>query len=243
METLVFVHGFLGGAAQWADQVRFFEPHFQVVTPDLPGFGDRKEEQACDSIAGFAQTVLDDLSRQNIQKFHLIGHSMGGMIAQQMAFMAPERLLSKVFYSTGPVGALPDRFEPIATSMQKVHTEGTEVTGRRISASWFLQGAADPAYEDCAALAVLPSEQAMLAGLKAMQDWSGVDQLAALQGATLVLWGDQDRTYPWRQPEQLWQGITGAHLAVVPQVAHAVHLEKSKFFNDILLAFLTSSIR
>lgn len=79
----------------------------------------------------------------------------------------------------------------------------------------------------------------MLAGLDAMQAWSGVDALAQLQPERLVIWGDRDRTYAWPQTEKLWQTVPRTSLAVFPDCAHAVHLEKSDAFNRTLVDFLT----
>jgi pimeloyl-ACP methyl ester carboxylesterase len=53
-----------------------------------------------------------------------------------------------------------------------------------------------------------------------------------------VLWGDGDRAYQWSQPQQLWQQIAGARLAVIPGCSHAVHLEKPHLFNAVLADFL-----
>ena len=83
--------------------------------------------------------------------------------------------------------------------------------------------------------------QAALAGLTAMETWSGVEALPNIASPTLVLWGDGDRAYQWQQPEQLWQTIPGAGLAVVPDCSHAVHLEKTDLFNALLMDFLASA--
>ena len=101
-----------------------------------------------------------------------------------------------------------------------------------------MQGEAGRGYELCAELAQLATEQAALAGLSAMEVWSGVDALAAIRNPTMVLWGDGDRAYLWEQPQQLWRGIAGAQLAVIPGCSHAVHLEKPYLFNAMLQDFL-----
>lgn len=80
--------------------------------------------------------------------------------------------------------------------------------------------------------------QAMLAGLTAMETWSGEVALQHISSPTLVLWGDLDQTYQWSQIEQLWKEIPNANLCVIPDCSHAVHLEKPNLFNTILLEFL-----
>ena len=238
MDSLVFVHGYLGGSAQWVDQVAAFSPSFDVVTPDLPGFGNNRDLRAPDTIGGFADAVLEELRRQGIERFDLVGHSMGGMIVQEMTARAPERVDRLVLYGTGPVGLLPERFETIDESRRRLLADGVETTGRRISATWFVDYEDAPNYPVCADLAVLASEQAALAGLTAMERWSGEAALESIASPTLILWGDCDRTYQWSQQQRLWDGIDGAHLAVIPGCAHAVHLENPAQFNATLAGFL-----
>lgn len=236
MTPVVFVHGFLGGSRQWFGQVEALAG-FNVVALDLPGFGENAHLNAPGSIAGFAEWALRELSARGIERFILIGHSMGGMIVQEMVARAPERIDQLVLYGTGTMGILPGRFETIGTSKRRANIEGPRATARRIAATWFLDREKAVAYEDCAVIAEQCSLQTMLIGLDAMEGWSGAKRLADIKTRTLVIWGDRDRTYPWSQTEQLWQSIPDANLAVIPGCAHATHLEKPYFFNSILQDF------
>ena len=238
MQSLVFVHGYLGGGAQWAAQAKLFGDRFRVVTPDLPGFGANNRATTPETIRGLAIDVLTQLDECGVHRFHLVGHSMGGMIVQEMAALAPSRIDKLVLYGTGPVGLMPGRFETIEESRSAVRERGVEATGRRIAATWFLHGESGQGYELCVELALRATEQAALAGLSAMETWSGEEGLAAIASPTLVLWGDGDRAYRWPQPEKLWREIGGAQLAVIPGCSHAVHLEKPHLFNAMLQDFL-----
>ena len=237
--TLVFVHGFMGGSQQWQSQVTELSG-FNVVTVDLPGFGKNASLGVLNSISGIATWVLDELTELNVERFHLVGHSMGGMVAQEMVTQAPERIDRLVLYGTGAAGNLPGRFEPISTSKRRACNDGPRATARRIAATWFLQGEDAPAYEECAKIAECSGLDAILAGLDAMSAWNGVANLMQIQARTLVIWGDNDRTYNWDQTEQLWQSIPNTSLAVIPDCAHAPHLDQSEVFNKILNAFLAS---
>ncbi len=204
----------------------------------MPGFGLNAHRHAPDSLRGFAEYVLDALDHQGIDSFHLVGHSMGGMIAQEFMKLAAHRVEKLVLYGTGPVGMMPGRFETVAESRHRIQVEGVTTTARRIAAKWFVGGEHEKAYAACAEIAVMASQQAALAGLTAMEHWSGLAALNRITAPTLVLWGDQDQSYRWPQPETLWQGIPGAGLSVVAGCAHAVHLEKPALFNAILHDFL-----
>lgn len=236
--ALVLVHGYLGSARHWDGQFPAFEGRFRCIAPNLAGFGDSAGLSAPDSIAGHAAQVLATLDALGVERFHLLGHSMGGMIVQQMAAMAPERIARLILYGTGPVGVLPDRFETIAQSRARITGEGLPATVRRIAATWFEAGEAAPGYAPCVAEGDRATRQAALASLTAWEGWDGTAALAGFGMPALVIWGDGDRSYGWAQPRALWRGIPGCRLAVVPGCAHAVHMEKPALFNAILGDFL-----
>ena len=240
MTPLVFVHGFMGGSAQWKGQAAALGG-VPVIALDLPGYGKNAHMEACRDIVDFANWTLDELQRQNVARFHLLGHSMGGMIAQEMAALAHDKIERLILYGTGVQGVLPGRFETIETSKARVTTDGVRTTARRIAATWFLECERAPGYEACAAIAQVAEKQTLLAGLDAMNRWDGGARLDEITAQTLVIWGDRDRTYPWPQVQKLWQAIPNTSLAVIPNCAHVPHLESPDVFNEILKGFLVSA--
>jgi 2-hydroxy-6-oxonona-2,4-dienedioate hydrolase len=234
---LVLVHGLMGGSRQWQAQIEAMTG-VACIALDLPGFGENAQRESLCDICGFADWALDTLGAQGITQFHLLGHSMGGMVAQQMVALAPERVASLVLYGTGAQGVLPGRFETIETSKARAQADGAQATARRIAATWFLEREKAPAYPLCAQIAQASSMEAILGGLDAMNGWSGTAHLAQIAAPTLVVCGDHDRTYSWEQTQTLWRGIAGADLAVLPRCSHAAHLEKPALFNAILDDFL-----
>ncbi|RLJ52139.1 pimeloyl-ACP methyl ester carboxylesterase [Litoreibacter meonggei] len=238
MTPLVLVHGFMGGSAQWAPQLPDLADHFNVIAIDLPGFGQNAHLEPIETIGGFADWVISDLRAKDVDRYHLLGHSMGGMVVQEMMSRDANSVDRLILYATGATGVLPGRFETIDESKRRAEIDGARATARRISATWFLDEQLAQAYEHCADIAEKSSPGAIAAGLDAMQAWSGIEFLPKIRSKTLVIWGDGDRTYPWQQTQHLWQTIPAARLAVVPGCAHAVHLEKPRLFNDLVLDFL-----
>ena len=234
MIPLVLVHGFMGGGAQWAG---LDGP--PLIAVDLPGFGAHAHLPPIDRIEDFADWVIADLRARGVDRYHLLGHSMGGMIAQEIARRDAARIELLILYATGASGVLPGRFETIAESKRRASKDGPKATARRISATWFLHREAAPGYPACAKIAEQASLAAIHAGLDAMEAWSGVARLGKIPHETLILWGDQDRTYAWPQIEQLWHKIPRTRLAVLPNCAHAVHLENPQVFTHHLHDFLS----
>lgn len=239
---LVLIHGYLAGAEIWRDQIDYFKDKFEVFAANLPGFGDSAHIDAPNTISGFANILLSQLTAMGVEKFHLLGHSMGGMIVQKMAAIAPERVNHLICYGTGPVGVMPDRFETIDQSRKRLEYDGLEKTVKRIAATWFIEQENAQGYELCVAMGKRASMQAALASLSAWEGWDGRDDLKKIAAKTLIIWGDKDRSYGWSQPEALWNGIKESNLAVVPSCAHNVHMEKPDIFNDIVRDFLPTRL-
>ncbi|MDH3581030.1 MAG: alpha/beta hydrolase [Hyphomicrobiales bacterium] len=235
---LVLIHGYLGGSAMWEDQIAFLSRKFDIIAPDLPGFAGSSHLIAPDSIAGYSECILEFLAQENVDDFFLLGHSMGGMIVQQMALTAPARVKKLVAYGTGPVGVMPGRFETIDDSRRRLKADGLDRAAKRIAATWFIAEEAAPGYALCSQLGAQASMDAALSSLAAWQNWNVSKELKNISAPTLVIWGDRDRSYGWPQPESLWRGIPDCSLAVVPGCAHNVHMEKPDLFNRIVEDFL-----
>ena len=240
--TLVLVHGYLGGSEQWASELINLGSTFDVIAVNLAGYGQAHALPAPTDIADHATAVLETLDQLGVERFHLLGHSMGGMVAQQLVHQAPNRVDRLVLYGTGPLGLIPGRFETMARSRERLATEGLERTARRISAMWLLEREASSAYEGLARLACSASPQAAEAGLWAMERWDGRAWLSAIHQTTLVIWGEHDRSYSWPQIEALWRGIAGASLAVLPACSHSAHLDRPALFQTLIREFLVTSL-
>lgn len=236
---VVMVHGYLGGSAQWSDLEAALSKRFGIVAVDLPGFGIASGRPAPDTIDGFAEHVIAELDARGIGHFALLGHSMGGMIAQEVARRIPDRLDRLVLYGTGALGSMPERFEPLDVSLERLRQDGVAKTARRIAATWFLRGEAHPAYETLCAIGAQADGEAAQVALGAMAAWDGRGNLPLLTMPSLVIWGDEDRSYRWAQVQHLWTHLPKASLAVIPGASHAAHMEKPEIFRLILEDFLS----
>ena len=236
---LVLVHGYFGGAGHWADQLAHFNKSYDVIAVNLAGFGDSAHLTAPDSIEGHAEMIWRTLDDLGVDQIYLLGHSMGGMIVQQMTAMQPARVVKLIAYGTGPVGNLPGRFETLDESRKRLVDDGTEATMRRIAATWLVSGEASPGYAACLEEGVKGTQQAALASLDAWEKWNGLSALPSIDAPTLIIWGDKDRSYPRSQIDALMSGLPNARLVVMSGCSHAAHLEKPDRFNAEIAAFLS----
>jgi len=235
---LVLVHGFLGSSDMWIPQIKFFKDNFRVIAPALPGFGNSSKINSCDSIDCMAKAILNFLAKKNIKQFNLLGHSMGGMIVQEIAKIAGDKILKLICYGTGPRGDIPGRFETIDQSRKKLKINGLKNTAYRIAKTWFIEEEKAKYFYLCEQAVKQTSLSAADNGLVAMKNWDGFKNLQNIKNETLIIWGDQDKAYNFNQVETLNDNIPKSDLKIIKGSSHNVHLEKPNEFNIIVEEFL-----
>ena len=235
---LVLVHGFLGSSEMWSPQINFFKDNFRVIAPALPGFGKSKDIHSCNTIECMAKSILDFLENKEIKSFNLLGHSMGGMIVQEMAKIAGDKILKLIFYGTGPRGNIPGRFETIDQSRKKLKIDGLKDTAYRIAKTWFTEEEKAKYFYLCEEAGKQTSIEATDNGLIAMKNWDGVENLKNIKNETLIVWGDKDKAYNFDQVETLNNNIPNSDLKIIKGCSHNVHLEKPDKFNRVVEEFL-----
>jgi len=235
---LVLVHGFLGSSEMWNPQKKFFSKYFRVITPALPGFGESNKLKSHSSINSMAQTVLKCLEEKNIKKFNLLGHSMGGMIVQEMAKISGDKINKLICYATGSIGDIPGRFETMDASIERLRKEGIKETVRRVPKKWFVEQDKAKYFYLCKNAAKEITEETADNALIAMKNWRGYENLKNIHNETLIVWGDKDISYNFEQVETLNKNIPKSNLIIFKGCSHNVHLEETEKFNNTIVDFL-----
>ena len=235
---LVLIHGFLGSSKMWEPQINFFKNHFRVITPDLPGFGKSNKAKSHNSIQSIANLLMDCLEEKKIDKFYLLGHSMGGMIVQEMAKKYGNKIVKLICYSTGPRGEMPGRFESVDQSRENLKKKGLEILAKNIAKTWFVRKENAKYFDICIEAGKQTSTKAADDALIAFKNWNGVDTLKNIKNETLIVWGDQDKSYNLEQIKTLEKSIKKSKLVIFKNCAHNVHLEQPDQFNNTIKNFL-----
>ena len=235
----VFVHGYLGSSKMWNFQKEFFSKHYRVIIPALPGFGESHNVKSLDSINKMAREIIDLLDQKNIDKFNLIGHSMGGMIVQEITKLIGDRVNKLICFATGSIGEIPGRFETIDETREKLKKDGTEVSFSRVPKKWFVKGDKDKNYFLCKNAVKDVSLEAADNALLAMKNWRGKEDLKNIKNETLIIWGDKDTSYNFDQVDTLNKNIKNSRLEIFKDCAHNVHLEQSDQFNNLVQKFIS----
>ena len=235
---LVLIHGFLGSSKMWEPQINFFKNYFRVITPDLPGFGKSNKAKSHNNIQSIANLLLDCLDEKKIDKFYLLGHSMGGMIVQEMAKISGNKIIKLICYSTGPRGEMPGRFETVDQSRENLKKNGLEITAKNIAKTWFVKGEEAEYFDICIEAGKQLSIETVDNALVAFKNWDGVETLKNIKNETLIVWGNKDKSYNLDQVQTLNKNIPNSSLFIFEGCAHNVHLEKPEEFNRTILNYL-----
>ena len=234
----VLVHGYLGSSEMWCFQKDYFSKNFRVIAPALPGFGESHSAQSLNSINAMAKKIIEILDEKRIEKFNLIGHSMGGMIVQEITKLIGDRVNKLICFATGSIGDIPGRFESMDETREKLKKEGPEASFSRVPPKWFVKGNKDKNYYLCANAVKNVSLETADNALLAMKNWKGIDNLKNIKNDTLIIWGDKDISYNFDQVDTLNKNIKNSRLEIFKNCSHNVHLEKPDEFNSLVSDFL-----
>lgn len=229
--TVIFVHGAGGAQEQWRFQLRHLGPRWNALAVDLPGHG-ASQGSGYRTIGEYREFTRDLLEALGIDRAVLVGHSMGGGIAQSFALAYPSRLAAMVLVGTGArLRVHPEIFAAIRCG-------GLAEAGQLIS-RWAYSRSAMPATVAQGAEAFSRNRASVLEGdFLACDAFDVMPEIPAIRVPTLVLCGKDDRLTPMKYARFLRQRIPGAVLASVPEAGHMVMLEKPAEFNRRLAEFL-----
>jgi pimeloyl-ACP methyl ester carboxylesterase len=218
-------HGLVPGALDWP------MPGF-MGTPALPRM----------TFPALAAALRDALDARSIRRATLVGHSMGGMLAQDFIATWPERVSKLVLYATTPAfgGRDPGFAEAFLRArlgpLDGGHSMAEAAPG--MLADMF-DAAADPAAvsQAVAALAIVP-EAVYRETLRCLTTFDRRADLPRIAVPTLLLAAERDRAAPPKTMQRMAEAIPGARLCVLAGLGHMAHLERPAAFQAALLPFL-----
>ena len=242
MTALVFLHGIGGGHAAWDRQVKFFETRgYTVHAWDAPGYGGVPPVEPY-TFANVARTLESTIDRLAAGPAVVIGHSMGGMIAQEAYALFPQKIRALALTFTSPAfGATSSDFaqqfidvrinpldlgrtmaEISARLMPTMHGGASDPSGLMLAAQ--VMGTVPPdTYRKAVAMLTTFDRRALLPQIRV---------------PTLVLSGSDDMVAPAMMMERMAQKIPGAEYVCLPGCGHLGPMDQPDAFNAALLFFL-----
>jgi 3-oxoadipate enol-lactonase len=239
-QPLVFIHGLGLSGREWERQVPCFSERYQVITFDVRGHGRSDKPPSPYNIELFATDTATLIEALAPVPAHVVGHSMGGMIAFQFAVSMPELIKSLVIVNSGPefvVRTVVQRLE-ILRRLTIIRVMGMRKYGEFLSKRLFPLQEQKELRKLIAKHLAENSEKAYLNSFSALQGWSVEESLTDIRCPTLVIAADQDYT-PVSYKEEYARRIPNAELAVIADSRHATPLDQPDRFNAVLADFLS----
>lgn len=236
---LLLLHGLGSSTADWALQLPAFTPHFDVLAPDARGHGRSSKPPGPYSVPMLAADAAAFLDALAIPAAHVLGLSMGGMVAFQLALDRPDLAQKLVIVNSAPeliAQTWGERLR-VAQRLALVHLLSPRGMGRFLGRRLFPRPDQAPLRALMAARYAKNDKRAYLAALRALINWSVMDRLSDLRCPTLVVAGDQDYTPPAYKAWYTAQ-IPDARLVVIEDSRHATPIDQPERFNRAVLDFL-----
>lgn len=246
--AVVLIHGLMSSTEEWAQNIDALAQAHRVWAIDLIGFGySSRIVEAKYSLKSMARSVREFLDAEGIARAHVVGHSLGGAVALQLAHDAPGRIDKlvlidpaafifpwlRVVRMAARVPYLPRALVELMLSNPRVHEAALR------------NALGDPARLDRRALAarlrasqVRGTRQALLAMARSPEIAANPEELDRVAMPALVLWGERDNVLPLEHGRRLAGKLPNARLVVIQDAGHVPNEEFPETVNSLVIDFL-----
>lgn len=242
--SILLIHGFPHDHRLWAPQLTAFGPTYNVLAPDLRGFGAGGPVPEVIPMEHYAADMLALIDAQGTEKVVLCGLSMGGYVALAFLDLWPERVSALILCNTR---ATADTEEGKAARMEAARNaleKGMAVVARGMVPKMLCEKTRREQPDLTSLVESMMAEQppaAVAAASRGMaQRPDRTAMLASISVPTLVITGDADELMPLPTSETMVAAIPGARLVVLPNAGHLSNLEAPDAFNATVSGFLSS---
>jgi len=254
-DPVVLVHGLGGQWQNWLENIPRLALDRRVIAMDLPGFGLTPEPNDDEGITipRYGRYVNELCDKLGLGQIELVGNSMGGYIAAEVAIQFPERVERLVLVSAAGISSAETLEAPILTAGRVVTAIATNSASRyrRLAArpftrhlslilvarhpaalkpdlvyEGFMKGAGKPGFDDA---------------LRASLDYDFRERLPEVKVPTLIVWGEKDSIIPVRDADEFERLIEDSRKVVMKDTGHISMAERPETFNDLLVDFLAET--
>jgi pimeloyl-ACP methyl ester carboxylesterase len=256
--VVVLVHGITSTSATWANVLPYLAERFTVIAPDLLGHGESAKPRGDYSLGAYASGIRDLLIALGHDRATFVGHSLGGGVAMQLAYLFPEHCDRLVLVSSGGLG------RDITALLRAASLPGSELVlpllanDRTLAAGQAVGRALGriglrvhtdlgEVLRGHASLADGEARAAFLNTLRTIVDFRGqrvnaADRLYLTQAIPfLLVWGERDPIIPVEHALAAHAALPGSRLELFPEAGHFPHLDDPLRFVRVLVDFIDST--
>ena len=246
---LLLISGLNADNASWSGVCGKLAKHFRVIAFDNRGSGRSGAADKICSIRQMADDTIGLLDRLHIKKCHVIGHSMGGYVAQKMAICYPERIEKLILEATAPVSS--DRnnmlFNDFLKRFEKDHDN------EALMRSWTYWSFSPKTFENknyikafvknASAYPYLQSAEGFRGQIDAIASFNACAEIKYIKAKTFVIMGSDDILIYPEESRKLVKAIKGSVFEKIKDTGHCLHVENPDVFTAKVIKFLKRPIK
>jgi len=238
-QSILILHGWGSSSNSWEEvQKILFQNNFQVIIPDLPGFGKSDLPTNPWDVDQYANFVVKFCQQLKINKFNLIGHSFGGRISIKIAVKRPDKIKNLILVDSAGIKPKLDVKDKLILFSSKIV--------KSISKIKFLNPFIDKIKRLFYKTAFRKRDYAKLSGVMRKTFIKIIDEdllpeLNKIRVRTLIIWGEEDKSVPIRYAHIFKREILNSELKVIPHIGHSPNLKAPKQLSQLIINFLTEN--
>lgn len=247
-EPILLVHGHPFDHTMWEPQTEAFSKYYQIITPDLRGYGKTPLPQTPTRFEDYGTDLLKLMDSLNIGSFHVAGLSQGGQIIMELFRQAPSRIKSLIFADTFAGPDTPEAKKARNDMADRMEKEGMDVYAD--DAIYKMVRREHVASMPNVAAHVLKMMKSTLpkgaaTAMRARSERINYlkEVLPTINVPTLVIVGRQDEFTPVEKAEELQENLQNSKMVVIEDAGHMPNLEHPDEFNAVVLDFLNNVSR
>ncbi|NTJ44766.1 pyrimidine utilization protein D [Agrobacterium larrymoorei] len=244
-ETIILSSGLGGSATYWAPQMEMLQKHFRVVVYDHRGTGRTGGEvPEHGGISAMADDVLEIVTHLRLDRFHFMGHALGGLIGLDIALRRPE-LIDRLILVNAWSKADPHSGRCFDVRISLLENSGVEAFVKAqplflYPAAWMSENAERLAHDDAHGTTHFQGRTNVLRRIAALRAFDVDVQLSRIASPTLVIASKDDLLVPYTRSARLAEGLSNAVLSLFDHGAHAMNITEAERFNTTIESFLLS---
>lgn len=246
---LLFIHGLSGCWQNWLENILPFAADYRVISVDLPGFGGSDMPSDGITISGYGRCIHAFCEKLGLEAVQIVGNSMGGFIAAEIAIQFPELAERIVLVSAAGISVNAMRRDPLITVARMsggamaalfarrqsiVVRPGLRKFGMKVVATHGDLLRPELCYEVMSGV----GKPGFAAATEALLTYDFTERLPEIGCPTLIVWGRQDKLVPVRDAYEFERLIPGSRKVIMEDTGHVAMMERPKRFNTLLREFL-----
>lgn len=255
--VVLLIHGIAGSSHTWEPLIDLLAEDYRVIAPDLPGHGASDQPAGDYSLGAYAAGLRDLLAILDVPSATLVGHSLGGGIAMQLAYQHPECCERMVLVDSGGLGSevswllrlmtLPGAELVAPVIFPGFLREWGDAVGRVAGSCGLRSPRIGEAWRSYASLTDGEARRAFVKTVHGVigaggQAVSAVDRLYLLENVpTLIIWGDRDGIIPIAHGRAAHEAVPTSRFEVIEGAGHFPHAEEPARVAKALRGFIAST--